>query len=135
MKTKYWRSFHQLNLDFFYLSPSLSISSMSLNIFMMSVITVSRSTWNSKNKKGVATNLFLFWCDRSPGMHVLKLGIEIPNLKQHNWSTELIWKFQVREYNYMWGRISTPTTPVRKRYQLDTYCLLNSNEHAFIYLF
>ena len=35
----------------------------------------------------------------------------------------------------MWGRISTLTTPVRKRYQLDTCCLLNSNEHAFIYLF
>ena len=27
---------------------------------------------------------FLYGCDRSPEMHVLKLGIEIPNLKQHN---------------------------------------------------
>ena len=36
---------------------------------------------------------FLYRCDRSPGMHVLKLGTEIPNLKQRNWSTELIWKF------------------------------------------
>ena len=33
---------------------------------------------------------FLYECDRSLGMHVLKLGTEIPNLKQHNWSTELI---------------------------------------------
>ena len=31
---------------------------------------------------------FLYGCDRSPEMYVLKLGIEIPNLKQHNWSTE-----------------------------------------------
>ena len=36
---------------------------------------------------------FLYGCDQSPEMHVLKLGTEIPNLKQHNWSTELIWKF------------------------------------------
>ena len=27
---------------------------------------------------------FLYRCDRSPGMHVLKLGTEIPNLKQYN---------------------------------------------------
>ena len=33
---------------------------------------------------------FLYGCDQSLGMPVLKLGIEIPNLKQHNWSTELI---------------------------------------------
>ena len=36
---------------------------------------------------------FLYGCDRSPGMHVLKLGIEIPNLKQNDWSAKLIWKF------------------------------------------
>ena len=36
---------------------------------------------------------FLYGCDRSSGMHVLKLGIEIPNLKQHNWSIKMIWKF------------------------------------------
>ena len=36
---------------------------------------------------------FLYGCDRSPGIHVLKLGTEILNLKQHDWSTELIWKF------------------------------------------
>ena len=30
---------------------------------------------------------FLYECDRSPGMHVLKLGTEIPNLKQNDWST------------------------------------------------
>ena len=33
---------------------------------------------------------FLYGCDRSPGVHALKLGIEIPNLKQHIWSTELV---------------------------------------------
>ena len=31
---------------------------------------------------------FLFGCDRSPGMHVLKLGTEIPNQEQHNWFTK-----------------------------------------------
>ena len=36
---------------------------------------------------------FLYGCDRSPGMHVIKLGIEIPNLKQKDWSTKLIQKF------------------------------------------
>ena len=46
-----------------------------------------------------------------------------------------VWKFWVRECNYAWGRISTLTTPVRKRYQLDTCYLLNSDEHAFIHLF
>ena len=33
---------------------------------------------------------FLYGCDRSPEMSVLKLGIEISNLKQHNWSTKLV---------------------------------------------
>ena len=42
MKTKYWRFFHQLNLDFSYLSSSLSFYSMSLNTFMMSLITLHR---------------------------------------------------------------------------------------------
>ena len=36
---------------------------------------------------------FLYGCDRSPKVHVLKLGIEIPNLKQYDWSTKLIWEF------------------------------------------
>ena len=36
---------------------------------------------------------FLYKCDRSPEMHDLKLGIEIPSLKQNDWSTKLIWKF------------------------------------------
>ena len=31
---------------------------------------------------------FLYGCDQSPGIHVFKLGIEIPNLKQSNWSTK-----------------------------------------------
>ena len=30
---------------------------------------------------------FLYEWDRSPEMHVLKLGTEIPNLKQNDWST------------------------------------------------
>ena len=30
---------------------------------------------------------FLYGYDRSPGMHVPKLGIKISNLKQHDWST------------------------------------------------
>ena len=33
---------------------------------------------------------FLYGCDRSPEMYVLKLRIEIPNLKQNDWSTKLI---------------------------------------------
>ena len=77
---------------------------------------------------------FLYGCDRSPGMHVLKLGTKIPNIKQNDWSTIKVWDFWVREFGYVWGRTSTLTTPVRKRYQLDTYCLLKSNGHAFIYL-
>ena len=32
-------------------------------------------------------------CDRSPEMHVLKLGTEIPNLKQNAWSAKVILKF------------------------------------------
>ena len=33
---------------------------------------------------------FLYGCNRPLGMHVLKLGIEISNLKQNDWSTKLI---------------------------------------------
>ena len=33
---------------------------------------------------------FLYGCDRSPGMHVLKLGTEIPNQERHNWSTKMV---------------------------------------------
>ena len=36
---------------------------------------------------------FLYEYDRSLGMRALKLGIEISNLKQNDWSTKLIWKF------------------------------------------
>ena len=36
---------------------------------------------------------FLYGCDRSPKVHVIKLGIEIPSLKQKEWSTKLIQKF------------------------------------------
>ena len=31
---------------------------------------------------------FLYGCDRSPRMHVLKLGTEIPNHERHYWSTK-----------------------------------------------
>ena len=99
------------------------------------VITVFRSTWGTTQIKWNRHRSFLYGCDRSPGRYVLKLGIGIPNLKQHNWSTKLVWEFYVREFGYAWGRISTLTTSVPKRYQLDRCCLLNSNEHAFIYLF
>ena len=33
---------------------------------------------------------FLYGCDRSPKVHVLELGIEIPNLKQNNLSMKLV---------------------------------------------
>ena len=33
---------------------------------------------------------FLYGCNRSPVMHVLKLGTEIPNLKQNDWSTWMV---------------------------------------------
>ena len=33
---------------------------------------------------------FLYGCDRSLGVYVLKLGIRIPNLKQRNWSTKSV---------------------------------------------
>ena len=39
------------------------------------VITVSRSTWMTTKINEVATDLFLYKCDQSPGMRVLKLGI------------------------------------------------------------
>ena len=39
---------------------------------------------------GVITDLFCTGVIGHPGVHVLKLGIEIPNLKQHNWFTKLV---------------------------------------------
>ena len=57
-----------------------------------SVITVSYSTKMITKIKWSRHRSFLYDCDRSPGVHVLKLGTEISNLKQPNWSTELIWK-------------------------------------------
>ena len=52
---------------------------------MMSiVITVSRSTWMT-TKQVESPPIFLYGCDRSPGMHVFKLRTEIPNLKQNDW--------------------------------------------------
>ena len=61
----------------------------------MIVITVSRHDLDDhKNIKWSRHRSFLYGCDRSPEVHVLKLGIEIPNLKQHNWSTKLIWNLK-----------------------------------------
>ena len=50
------------------------------------IITVSCSTWMTTKIKWSRHRSFLYGCDRSPGMHVLKLGTEIPNLKQNDWS-------------------------------------------------
>ena len=63
------------------------------------VVTATRSTWKTKIKWSRHRS-FLYGCDRSPRIHILKLGIEIPNLKLHNWSTKLIWEFYVREFGY-----------------------------------
>ena len=52
------------------------------------VITVSRLTWSTTKIKWSRHRSFLYGCDRSPGIHVFKFGTEIPNLKQHNWSTK-----------------------------------------------
>ena len=56
---------------------------------MEHVITVFRSTWMITKKNGVATDPFCAG-DRSPGTRVLKLGIEIPSLRQNDWPTKLI---------------------------------------------
>ena len=60
--------------------------------FFLNVIvrTVFRYDLDDHKNKWSRHRSFLYGCDRSPGIHVLKLGTEIPNLKQHNWSTELI---------------------------------------------
>ena len=57
------------------------------------VITVSRSTWMTLKMNEVTTNLFRTGVINHPGCNVLKLVTEIPNLKQHNWSTKLVQKF------------------------------------------
>ena len=57
------------------------------------VITVSRHDLDDHKNKWSRHQSFLYGCDRSLGVHVFKLEIEIPNLKQHNWFTKLIWKF------------------------------------------
>ena len=54
------------------------------------VITVSRSTLEDHKNKWNRHRSFLYGCDRSPGIHIFKPGIEIPNLKQNNWSTKLV---------------------------------------------
>ena len=64
-----------------------------LNGDMSIVIMVSCLTWMTTKIKWSRHRSFLYGCDRSPGVHVLKLEIEIPNLKQHNWSTKLVWEF------------------------------------------
>ena len=68
---------------------------------------------------------FLYGCDRSPEMRVLKLRFKIPNFKTRRLIYKIDLEIQVRECNYAWGRISTLTTPVRKRYQTDMCYLLN----------
>ena len=40
-----------------------------------------------KNKRSRHQS-FLYGCDRSLGVHVIKLEIEISNLKQNDWSTK-----------------------------------------------
>ena len=45
------------------------------------VITVSRSTWMTTKIKWSRHRSFLYGCDRSPEIHVFKLGTKIPNLK------------------------------------------------------
>ena len=62
-----------------------------VNTSVGTVITVSRSTWKTTKMKWSRHRSFLYGCDRSLGIHVFKLGTEIPNLKQHNWSTTKVW--------------------------------------------
>ena len=50
------------------------------------VITVSHYDLNDHKNNMESPPIFLYGCDRSPDIHVFKLGTEIPNLKQHNWS-------------------------------------------------
>ena len=54
------------------------------------VITVSCYDLDDHKNKWNCHRSYLYECDRSSGMHGLKLGIKIANFKQHNWSTELI---------------------------------------------
>ena len=54
------------------------------------IITVFRSTWIITKIKWSRHRFFLYGGDQSPGMHVLNLGTEIPNLKQNDWSTKLV---------------------------------------------
>ena len=68
--TRYWPN---------YLGPQWS---------RQAVITVSRHDLDDHKKKWSRRQPFLYGCDRSPGMHVLKLGTEIPNQERHNWSTK-----------------------------------------------
>ena len=57
------------------------------------VITISCSTWMTTKMNGVVTDLFCTGVIDHPGYMFFKLGTKIPNLKQYNWSTGLIWKF------------------------------------------
>ena len=54
------------------------------------VITVSRSTWKTTKIKWSRHRSILYGCDRSPGVHVLKLGFE-------NWFENS----KVQEFDYM----------------------------------
>ena len=56
------------------------------------VITVSRHDLvdhKNKNIQWSRHRSFLYGCDRSPDRHVLTLGIEIPKLKQYDWSAKI----------------------------------------------
>ena len=59
-------------------------------IYNIYVTTVFLFDLDDHKNKWSRHRSFLYGCDRSPKMHVLKLGTEIPNLKQHNWSMKLI---------------------------------------------
>ena len=59
-----------------------------INIHFNIVITVSHSTLDDHKNKWSRHRSFLYGCDRLPEMHVLKLGIKIPNQERYNWSTK-----------------------------------------------
>ena len=78
---------------------------------------------------------FLYACDRSPGIHFLKLGIEIPNLKRNAWSAKMDFKIPSPGVQLRVRRISTLTTSVRKTIPIRHMLSSKFNEHAFIYCF
>ena len=65
------------------------------------VITVSRSTWMTTKIKWSRHRSFLYGFDRSPEVHVLKLGIEIPTLNNITGLVNWFENSKVREFDYM----------------------------------